>query len=181
MRTTSLTGGLSFVLTRRLSFFERVLAHTPKPRKEIHSVCWCVCVCLCESWLFWSVAACWCNPSFSCGCVIFTAPEAFLSNKYSIKSDVWSFGVVLAELVTYGQKPYAGLSNKEVVKQLEEGFRMPKPPGCPDGLYDIMLSCWKTEAEDRPTFESLVFTLEDFFHSTEANYTEVEKVLEEEE
>jgi fyn-related kinase len=109
--------------------------------------------------------------------VRWTAPEAMAFNKYSIKSDVWSFGILLAEIVTYGKKPYRGLTNREVVQKLDEGFRMPKPSGCPDGIYDIMMDCWKTEPVDRPTFESLMFRLEDFFHSAEANYTDPTKFV----
>jgi hypothetical protein len=56
---------------------------------------------------------------------------------------VWSFGVVLTELVTYGQKPYQSMSNSDVVKSLDKGYRMPCPTGCPDSLYKIMMDCWK--------------------------------------
>lgn len=109
--------------------------------------------------------------------VRWTAPEAMACNTYSIKSDVWSFGILLTELVSYGRKPYQGLTNKQVVEKLDAGFRMPQMPGCPDGLYKMMLECWKTESQDRPTFESLRFRLEDFFSSGEANYTEASKLL----
>jgi fyn-related kinase len=113
--------------------------------------------------------------------VRWTAPEAMAFNKYSIKSDVWSFGILLAEIVTYGKKPYQGLTNREVVQKLDDGFRHPKPAGCPDGLYELMMDCWKVEAADRPTFESLTFRLEDFFHSAEANYTDPTKFVDESE
>jgi fyn-related kinase len=113
--------------------------------------------------------------------VRWTAPEAMAYNKYSIKSDVWSFGILVAETVTYGKKPYFGLSNKDVVSKIDKGYRMEKPQGCPDGIYKIMLDCWKTEPMDRPTFESLVYRLEDFFHSGEANYTDPAKFVDESE
>jgi fyn-related kinase len=66
-----------------------------------------------------------------------------LHSRFSIKSDVWSFGILLTEIVTYGAKPYEGLTNAEVVEKVKKGQRMDKPPGCPDGLYKIMLECWK--------------------------------------
>lgn len=72
-----------------------------------------------------------------------TAPEAALRNKFSVKSDVWSFGILLTEVVTYGRIPYPGMTNAEVLQQLEGGYRMPAPPGCPELLYQIMLDCWK--------------------------------------
>jgi fyn-related kinase len=78
-----------------------------------------------------------------------------MMSKFSIKSDVWSYGILLTELVTYGRIPYPGMSNAEVLNQLQRGYRMPCPPGTPEGLYNIMLMCWKANAEERPTFESL--------------------------
>ena len=55
-----------------------------------------------------------------------TAPEAYLYNKSTMKSDVWSFGVVLYEVITYGRAPYPSMNNAQVMKQLREGYRMPR-------------------------------------------------------
>ncbi|XP_026685509.1 tyrosine-protein kinase Src42A [Diaphorina citri] len=85
-----------------------------------------------------------------------TAPEAANYSKFSIKSDVWSFGILLTELVTYGRIPYPGMTNAEVLHQVEHGYRMPCPPGCPPRLYDIMLECWLKDPVKRPTFETLI-------------------------
>ena len=90
-----------------------------------------------------------------------TAPEAALFNQFTIKSDVWSYGVFLMELVTHGAIPYSGMTNGEVLAQVEQGYRMPPPPGCPDPVYQIMLECWKTNPEERPTFEYLKHQLKD--------------------
>jgi fyn-related kinase len=97
-----------------------------------------------------------------------TAPEAAMMNKFSIKSDVWSFGIMLVEVVTYGRIPYPGMTNAEVLQQVERGYRMPSPPNNPELLYAIMLDCWKAEASDRPTFETLQWRLEDFFVNADA-------------
>jgi fyn-related kinase len=94
-----------------------------------------------------------------------TAPEAALFNRFSIKSDVWSFGILLVELVTHGRIPYPGMTNGEVLAKVEQGYRMPIPPGAPEPLYQIMLDCWKADPDERPTFEYLRFTLEDYFVS----------------
>ena len=95
-----------------------------------------------------------------------TAPEAILNNQFSIKSDVWSFGVLLTELVSYGRVPYPDLSNAEVLQKLERGYRMPCPENAPSNLYQIMLDCWKENPEDRPAFICLEFSLEDFDFGT---------------
>ena len=91
------------------------------------------------------------------------APEATLYNRFSIKSDVWSFGIVIYEVITYGWFPYPGMTNAQVLEALQQGYRMPLPIGCPDKLYDIMLHCWKKEPTNRPTFETLQWQLEEFF------------------
>ena len=94
-----------------------------------------------------------------------TAPEAAFFKRFTIKSDVWSFGVFLTEVVTHGRIPYPGMTNREVLARVDQGYRMPPPPRCPDTLYQIMLECWKADPEDRPTFEYLKYQLEDYFVS----------------
>ncbi|KAK0133713.1 Tyrosine-protein kinase Fyn [Merluccius polli] len=99
-----------------------------------------------------------------------TALEAALYGRFTIKSDVWSFGILLTELVTKGRVPYPGMNNREVLEQVETGYRMPIPPDCPPSLYDVMTLSWHREAEDRPTFEYLQAFLEDYFTATEPQY-----------
>ncbi|XP_065176206.1 tyrosine-protein kinase SRK2-like [Sycon ciliatum] len=103
-----------------------------------------------------------------------TAPEAALYNRFTIKSDVWSFGVLLSEIITHGRVPYPGMSNAEVLTQVDRGYRMPPPPNCPEPFYQIMLDCWKKEEMDRPTFEYLRYRLEDYFVSSEGPYKGLE-------
>ena len=64
----------------------------------------------------------------------------------------------------------AGMSNPEVIQNLERAYRMPKPENCPEGLYNIMGMCWRENPDDRPTFEYLQGFLEDYFSSTEPQY-----------
>ncbi|XP_026719343.1 proto-oncogene tyrosine-protein kinase Yrk-like [Athene cunicularia] len=99
-----------------------------------------------------------------------TAPEAALFGKFTIKSDVWSFGILLTELVTKGRVPYPGMNNREVLEQVERGYRMQCPGNCPPSLHEVMVQCWKREPEERPTFEYLQSFLEDYFTATEPQY-----------
>ena len=101
-----------------------------------------------------------------------TAPEAALFNNFTIKSDVWAFGILLTELVTYGRVPYPGMGNAEVLAQVERGYRMPCPSNCPPSLYTIMMDCWKADPMSRPTFETLQWRLEDFFVMDTTNYAD---------
>lgn len=85
-----------------------------------------------------------------------TAPEALHYRKYSTKSDVWSFGVVLFEIWSLGKKPFASLSNPDAFQRVVEGIRLPPPPGCPRGIYKLMILCWHPEASQRPSFATVV-------------------------
>ncbi|XP_045699702.1 tyrosine-protein kinase FRK [Phyllostomus hastatus] len=95
--------------------------------------------------------------------VKWTAPEAIRTNKFSIKSDVWSFGILLYEIITYGKMPYSGMTGAQVIHMLSQNYRLPQPPECPEQLYKIMMMCWKAEPKERPTFETLHWMLEDYF------------------
>uniref|UniRef100_A0A3Q3W885 Tyrosine-protein kinase n=1 Tax=Mola mola TaxID=94237 RepID=A0A3Q3W885_MOLML len=99
-----------------------------------------------------------------------TAPEAALYGRFTIKSDVWSFGILLTELVTKGRVPYPGMVNREVLEQVDRGYRMPCPQGCPESLHEMMRQCWKKEPDERPTFEYIQSFLEDYFTATEPQY-----------
>ena len=70
-----------------------------------------------------------------------TAPEGLAFNRFSVKSDVWAFGVLLWELATYGKSPYPGVELNEVYHLLEKGYRMECPSGCPPNVYELMKDC----------------------------------------
>merc|ERR1712226_603414 len=66
--------------------------------------------------------------------------------------------------------PYPGMTNAEVLHQVEHGYRMLCPQGCPQALYNIMLECWNKDPMTRPTFETLQWKLEDFFTMSDSEY-----------
>lgn len=71
--------------------------------------------------------------------VRWTAPEAIAFRKFTSASDVWSYGVVLWEVMSYGERPYWNWSNQDVIKSIEKGYRLPAPMDCPEALYQLML------------------------------------------
>ncbi|XP_040583667.1 tyrosine-protein kinase Src64B [Lepeophtheirus salmonis] len=119
--------------------------------------------------------------------VKWTAPEAISFGKFTVKSDVWSFGILLMEVFTYGQVPYPGMNNREVIDQVERGYRMAQPTNAtyPESktlpkevaiaqanVYKITLECWNRDPFKRPTFEFLAHMFEDFNITTQNQYME---------
>ncbi|XP_072304855.1 protein-tyrosine kinase 6b [Eucyclogobius newberryi] len=96
-----------------------------------------------------------------------SAPEAISHGKFSSKSDVWSFGVLLYEIITCGGNPYPAFNNTEVFEHVTKGYRMPCPLKCPEFLYQIMTDCWDAEPASRPTFRSLKQRLDNSIASYE--------------
>jgi len=92
--------------------------------------------------------------------VRWTAPEAIAFRKFTSSSDVWSFGIVMWEVMGYGERPYWNWSNQDVIKAIEKGYRLPAPMDCPEAIHQLMLDCWQKERAHRPTFSSIVKTLD---------------------
>ncbi|KAG2465802.1 EPHA5 protein, partial [Polypterus senegalus] len=89
-----------------------------------------------------------------------TAPEAIAFRKFTSASDVWSYGVVMWEVMSYGERPYWEMSNQDVIKAVEEGYRLPGPMDCPAALYQLMMDCWQKDRNSRPKFEEIVSILD---------------------
>ncbi|XP_036900712.1 tyrosine-protein kinase ITK/TSK [Sturnira hondurensis] len=91
--------------------------------------------------------------------VKWASPEVFSFSRYSSKSDVWSFGVLMWEVFSEGKIPYENRSNSEVVEDITTGFRLYKPRLASSHIYQIMNHCWKEKPEDRPPFSRLLSQL----------------------
>ncbi|CAG0895515.1 unnamed protein product, partial [Darwinula stevensoni] len=82
------------------------------------------------------------------------------SLKFSNKTDMWSFGILLWEIYSFGRVPYPRIPLSDVVKHVEKGYRMEAPDGCPNEIYDIMRSAWDIDPEKRPSFEEVLTRLQ---------------------
>uniref|UniRef100_A0A671NW35 Ephrin type-B receptor 3 n=1 Tax=Sinocyclocheilus anshuiensis TaxID=1608454 RepID=A0A671NW35_9TELE len=89
-----------------------------------------------------------------------TAPEAIAYRKFTSASDVWSYGIVMWEVMSYGERPYWDMSNQDVINAVEQDYRLPPPMDCPTALHQLMLDCWVKERNLRPKFSQIVNTLD---------------------
>ncbi|XP_046332402.2 fibroblast growth factor receptor homolog 1-like [Haliotis rufescens] len=100
------------------------------------------------------------------------SPESLTDGLYTLKSDVWSYGVLLWELVTLGASPYSGQSARQVMTSVKEGRRLEKPDCCSDHVYKLMTQCWRPHPGDRSTFSDLADTIEGHLEE-EAEYVQL--------
>ncbi|KAF7271663.1 hypothetical protein GWI33_015461 [Rhynchophorus ferrugineus] len=91
------------------------------------------------------------------------AMESLIYDQWTFQTDVWSFGVVLWELTTMCQQPYADIDPFEMSTHLRTGYRLAQPLGCPDELYAVMTYCWLNNPLDRPQLNQLLAYLNEFF------------------
>ncbi|XP_027139100.1 hepatocyte growth factor receptor isoform X2 [Larimichthys crocea] len=93
------------------------------------------------------------------------ALESLQTHKFTTKSDVWSFGVLLWELMTRGAPPYSDVNSFDITVFLLQGRRLLQPEFCPDALYTVMIECWHPKPERRPSFSELVARISAIFSS----------------
>lgn len=111
------------------------------------------------------------------------APEAIKQGMFSSSSDVWSYGVTLWEIFSYGEKPYCHMSNQDVVEQVcvSGGKRLKQPEGCPDAAYQLMKRCWSIKPSQRPGFDVIHEELVDIMREEQSNGNREDHEIEEEE
>lgn len=88
------------------------------------------------------------------------SPESVIYGRFTLESDIWSYGVVLWEIYSFAKQPYFGHTNEEVVKFILDGIMLIPPPECPLLVCDLMKNCWKTEPRDRIRFINICDKLE---------------------
>uniref|UniRef100_A0A915JDV4 receptor protein-tyrosine kinase n=1 Tax=Romanomermis culicivorax TaxID=13658 RepID=A0A915JDV4_ROMCU len=96
--------------------------------------------------------------------VRWTAPEAIILRQFTVWSDVWSFGICSWEVMSYGKRPYGVWPNQQVLQQVQNGYRLPKPQNCPDCIYNLMLNCWADKRDERPDFGRICRTLNEILN-----------------
>ncbi|EDV42271.1 uncharacterized protein Dana_GF17093 [Drosophila ananassae] len=102
------------------------------------------------------------------------ATESLYDNIFSVKSDIWSFGILMWEIVTLGSTPYPGISAADVMRKVRDGYRLEKPEHCRRELYNIMYYCWSQDPQERPLFAEIIQMLDKLLH-TEMDYIELER------
>ncbi|XP_048210595.1 proto-oncogene tyrosine-protein kinase ROS isoform X2 [Perognathus longimembris pacificus] len=83
------------------------------------------------------------------------APESLMDGIFTTQSDVWSFGILIWEILTLGHQPYPAHSNLDVLNYVQTGGRLEPPQNCADDLWNLMTQCWAQEPEQRPTFHKI--------------------------
>ncbi|XP_046609095.1 tyrosine-protein kinase transmembrane receptor Ror isoform X1 [Neodiprion virginianus] len=90
-------------------------------------------------------------------------PESILYGKFTTESDVWSYGVVLWEIYSYGLQPYYGYNNQEVIDMIRSRQLLPCPEDCPTMIYSLMIECWHEVANRRPQFPEIHHRLQNWY------------------
>ncbi|XP_075369211.1 tyrosine-protein kinase BTK isoform X2 [Mycteria americana] len=93
--------------------------------------------------------------------VRWSPPEVLLYSKFSSKSDVWAFGVLMWEVYSLGKMPYERFNNSETTEHVIQGLRLYRPQQASERVYTIMYSCWHEKPEERPTFTALLGSILD--------------------
>ncbi|TMS32430.1 hypothetical protein L596_000267 [Steinernema carpocapsae] len=98
------------------------------------------------------------------------APESLRLFEYSFQSDVWSYGILLHELFTFGEVPYGAIDNADILEFLDADQRLEKPVCCPPEIYSIMRLCWAKEGSDRPSFAQICQKFVQIIESAQPDY-----------
>ncbi|XP_055325409.1 tyrosine-protein kinase receptor torso-like isoform X2 [Sitodiplosis mosellana] len=104
------------------------------------------------------------------------ALESMTDKKFTSQSDVWSYGILLYEIVTMGDKPYPSVKGVDLLDYLKEGNRMSQPKNCSKEFYDLMRSCWHNDPDKRPGFADISLKMDQFIVKTKENGLPVDRL-----
>ncbi|XP_048766735.2 proto-oncogene tyrosine-protein kinase ROS-like isoform X2 [Ostrea edulis] len=90
------------------------------------------------------------------------SPESLVDGVFTTQSDIWAFGVLSWEVLTFGQQPYQARTNIEVLHFVRSGGQLDQPENCPQDIFELMRKCWSCTPEDRPSFSTILKQLEEF-------------------
>ena len=103
--------------------------------------------------------------------VKWAAPEILSKRKFSIKSDVWAFAVLLSEVFSLGNIPYPNMDNAKVKSDVQSGIKMAQPSNCPNEVYEVMKHCLELHAKNRPSFDDVYQQLQELYCKNPMNET----------
>nr|XP_027195085.1 proto-oncogene tyrosine-protein kinase ROS-like [Dermatophagoides pteronyssinus] len=103
------------------------------------------------------------------------SPESLSDGVFTTQSDVWSYSVIMYEVMTLGQQPYQAYSNKEVLEFVKSGGILERPPLCSSQMYSLMKQCWKYETELRPSFATILQHLQQLRQSMQIEFEQMLK------
>ena len=83
------------------------------------------------------------------------APEAVHHRLYTSQSDIWSYGILLWEIMTMGESPFKDVHFEQFMENLRTGAHPEQPPYCPNNVFNVMQACWRFRPEDRPTWSQV--------------------------
>ena len=98
------------------------------------------------------------------------AIESLKKSSFDTKSDIWSYGVLVWEVLTRGATPYPKIENWKILMHLKEGHRLQHPAYCPKPIYDILMQCWDTDPQNRPQFQKISDSFEAIIKDLELNF-----------
>ena len=96
--------------------------------------------------------------------------ESIERRSFDTKSDIWSYGVLVWEVMTRGIIPYPEIENRNLLIHLKAGHRLPHPAYCPKPIYDILMKCWNTDPHNRPEFKEISARFESIIKILEQNF-----------
>lgn len=112
------------------------------------------------------------------------APESINFRRFTKSSDIWSFAVLIWEILSYGVKPFEGVKNSVVINKIENGERLALPEICPPNLFNLLLHCWRYEPSERPNIKQIKNFLYDLLNSvsspTSGQYENEPEIFDEE-